>query len=233
MPGSAATGNVIVHSDAAGKLTLRDETGKVIGQRSADIYVSQFAPTAWGQGPARDKILAATQDFVYVLSMDGTTIAKLPAPDVVEKAAPSVQGVPVRFTGGSPYYALIVRHEQGDRWTQLHVYDSANKIIYDERLPGDCAALAAQKNQDKTEDLLLGCDTSVVKYSSAGGASVSGTVRELSKPDCHSPPELSRATDRAEDHRPMTSSRKPSLTPGVRNQECELKQFTLAIFWNQ
>jgi hypothetical protein len=168
MPRSGASGNVIVHSNAAGKLTVRDENGNLLCVCDAEIYMSEFSPTTWGKSSLQDKILAATNQSLYVLSMDGKTLARLPAPEVVDQAGPKVKGLPVRLTSGAPYYAAIVRHELWTR-TQLYVYDDANRMIYDEVLDGDCGTLAPLKKQDGTEDLLLGCDNSVMKYSLAGG----------------------------------------------------------------
>ena len=169
MPRSDDSGSVIVHSNAPGKLTVRDEYGNVMGLYDAEIYLSEFSPTAWGQSALRDKILAATNQSIYVLSTDGKTLAKLPAPEVLDDAGPKVAGVPVRFTSGDPYYAAIVRHQQWKR-TQLYVYDGANKMVYDEVLDQDCAALAPLRKQDGTEHLLMGCDDSVMEYSLSGQA---------------------------------------------------------------
>ena len=84
----------------------------MLGLYDGEIYLSEFSQTAWGQSSLQDKLLAATNQSIYVLSMDGKTLAKLPAPEVLDDAGPKAAGLPVRLTNGYHYYAAIVRHQQ-------------------------------------------------------------------------------------------------------------------------
>ena len=71
----------ILHSNAQGQLTIRNGNGDVIARVAYPrIYLGRFSLTAWGTNPIRDKLLDSHQDWIYVLGMDGTTIARLPAP---------------------------------------------------------------------------------------------------------------------------------------------------------
>src|SRR5205085_3127694 len=72
--------SVIVHSNAEGQLTARDETGKVLGRYKPEIYLDWFRLTAWGDNPRVNKLVAARDDHIHGLSMAGETLARLPAP---------------------------------------------------------------------------------------------------------------------------------------------------------
>jgi len=156
-------GNVIVHSDAAGQLTLRDEDGNVLSRTSPEIYLAHFSLTSWHDNLQRNKLIAAEEGALYVLSMNGQTVAKLPAPESKTGTA-EAKGTPVHFAKGMPFYAGIVRHRQWDR-TLLYIYDSQNRIVYDEVIDHDCGALQTVTEAKDVESLLLGCDGTVMKYS--------------------------------------------------------------------
>lgn len=158
----AGSGNVILHSNARGQLTVRDSTGNVLGRYTPEIYLAHFAITAWGDDPHVNKLVAADQGFVYVLTMEGKNVARLPAPDSARMAQP--KGTPVRFSKGTPYFAALLRHFLWKR-SLLYIYDGQNQLLYDEILDHDCDALRAVPGENGTEDLLLGCDGVVWKYS--------------------------------------------------------------------
>ena len=154
-------GDVILHSNARGQLTIRDSTGKVVGRYSPEIYLANFAVTAWSDAPSRNKLVAADSGFIYVLTMEGKTIARLPAPASGMMAQP--KGTPVRFSSGT-YFASLLRHFLWKR-SLLYIYDGHNQLLYNEILDHDCDALRAVPGNPGTETLLLGCDGTVWKYS--------------------------------------------------------------------
>jgi hypothetical protein len=160
----ARSGNVILHSNARGQLTIRDSTGNVLGRYSPEIYLSHFALTAWGDDPSRNKLVAVDKGFIYVLTMEGKTVARLPAPATASMAQP--KGTPVRFAKGTPYFASLLRHFLWNR-SLLYFYDGQNQLVYDEILDHDCDALLAVPGDPGAENLLLGCDGTVWKYSPA------------------------------------------------------------------
>lgn len=156
------SGNVIVQSNAAGELTLRDESGNVISRTSPEVYLSDFSLTSWHDNQ-RNKMIAAKEGTFYILSMNGKTVAQLPAPESKTDTA-EAKGTPVHFAEGAPFYAGIVRYKQWAR-TLLYIYDNQNHIVYDEVIDHECGALQTIVEPNGSESLLLGCDGAVVKYS--------------------------------------------------------------------
>jgi hypothetical protein len=159
--------NVILHSNAGGELTIRDANGNVLARYTPEIYLAHFALTAWGDSPHVNKLVAAQEDHIYVLTMDGKTVARLPAPGNVGIADPS--GTTVHFFGKTPYYAGLLRHRSWSR-SLLYIYDEQNRLVYQEVLNQDCASLHAAPRKNGSEDLLVGCDGDVWKYSPRTGS---------------------------------------------------------------
>jgi hypothetical protein len=160
----AKSDNVILHSNAGGQLTVRDSTGNVLARYSPEIYLSHFALTAWGDDPYLNKLVAADKGFIYVLTIEGKTFARLPAPASASMAQP--KGTPVRFAKGTPYFASLLRHVLWKR-SLLYFYDGQNQLVYDEIIEHDCDALRAVPGDGGAENLLLGCDGTAWKYSHA------------------------------------------------------------------
>lgn len=156
------SGSVILHSNARGQLTLRDASGNILARYTPEIYLAHFSLSPWKNDPHPNKLVAAEEVSVYVLGMDGKTLARLPAPGNAGIAEP--KGTPVQFTQGGPDYAVLLRHSLWSR-SLLYVYDAEDNLIYNEILDRDCAALRPVPAQGGAEDLLLGCDGFVEKYS--------------------------------------------------------------------
>jgi hypothetical protein len=154
--------NVILHSNGYGQLTVRSAAGDVLARYTPEIDLFHFSLTAWTDDPHLNKLIAADQGSVYLLTMEGKTVARLPAPGATRYG--EAKGTPVHFSEGTPYYASLVRHEPWAR-SILYIYDERNRLVYDEILDHDCAALYAAPGQNDTQDLLLGCDDNVWKYS--------------------------------------------------------------------
>lgn len=93
--------------------------------------------------------------------MQGKTIVRLLAPGNASIADP--KGTSVHFLG-APDYASLLRHSWWGR-SLLYIYDSQNQLVYDEIFDHDCDALRAVPGKKGREDLLLGCEGTVWKYS--------------------------------------------------------------------
>jgi hypothetical protein len=160
--GDGGSGNVILHSNARGQLTARDASGKVIARYTPALYLASFSLSSWGNAPEINKLVAADESFIYVLTTHGETLARLPAPGNAGISDP--RATPVHFSTEAPYFAALLRHSI---WTRslLYIYDAQNQLVYDEVLDHDCDALGAIPTADHSEDLLLGCDGLVWKYS--------------------------------------------------------------------
>ena len=149
---------VIVHSNARGQLTLRDASGNVLSRYKPEVYLAQFALTAWDDDPNRNKLIAPATNFVYILAMDGTTVARLSAPFTA--GTDTVKGTTVRFAGKPPYYAALVPHKLWQR-SVLYIYNERALPIYGEVLDHNCSSLQAVASENGSEELLLGCDGAV------------------------------------------------------------------------
>jgi hypothetical protein len=156
-------GNVIVHSNVAGKITLRDATGTVLGRYQPEIYLGDFSLTAWKDDPLQDKLIAAKRGYFYVFALDGKTVARLSAAEVVTDTA-GAKGVPIHLSKDGSYYAALVRYPLWDR-SVLYIYDEQDRPVYSEIFAQNCAALSSIKGPNSNDDLLLGCDGMVWKYS--------------------------------------------------------------------
>lgn len=160
---SPSSQSVILHSNARGEITQRDQWGKVLARYRPEVYLAHFSRTAWGEDPSRNKLIASDGDSTYVLTTTGKTLAKLPASDAVAVQA-QASGTPVQLEKGKVYYASLLRYELWDR-SVLYVYSPANKLVYEEINDQDCGALYALPREHGAEDLILGCDGHLRKYS--------------------------------------------------------------------
>ena len=158
-------GNVIVHSNAGGGLTLRDASGKVLSQSKPETYVADFSLTAWGTERKANKLLVKGPDTFYILSLDGKTIAHLAAPVAAGWDA-TPKATPVQFRAGKPHYAALARYPMWDR-SNLYIYDEQNQLVYNEVIGENCGAVSALHGKKGSEDLLLGCNGNVWRYTLA------------------------------------------------------------------
>jgi hypothetical protein len=158
----SGTGAMILHSNARGQLISRDGAGNVVRQDKPEIYVSHFALTAWDDHPTRNDLITPGDGSLYILTMHAQTLAKLSAPGTA--GVDEVEGTSVRLSALAMSYAALVRHSMWKR-SVLYIYDKQQRLIYQEVLDHDCGALFARANSSGNEDLLLGCDGSVWKYS--------------------------------------------------------------------
>lgn len=162
------SGNVILHSNAKGQLTMRDANGNVLGRYDPEIYLAKFAMTTWGDDPDRKKLVASAKGSIYVLSTDGKTVARLPAPGSCKQhgctGMADPKGTRVRFSARAPYFAGLLRYFL---WTRslLYIYDSGNQLVYHEILDHNCDALHATPDENGVENLFVGCEGTVLKYS--------------------------------------------------------------------
>ena len=156
------SGNVILHSNARGQLTIRDATGNILAHHTPEIYLANFSLSKWKNDPHLNKLVAAEESTAYILTMDGKTLARLSAPGNTGLADP--KGTPVHFSGDVPDYVVLLHHVL---WTRslLYIYDPNDQLLYSEILDHDCGALRAAPGQSGAENLLLGCDGALVKYS--------------------------------------------------------------------
>jgi hypothetical protein len=153
---------LIVHSNAKGELTIRNGSGDVIARHPFESYLSKFSLTAWGADQRRDKIITSDSNFVHLVGIDGETIARLPA-RIHGNGDAETFGTPFRVSNGASYYVSLQRYEL---WTRsvLRLYDDHKQPVYEEVFADNCGALHTMAGNNGSENILLGCDGKVLKY---------------------------------------------------------------------
>jgi len=153
----------ILHSNARGEITIRDASGNILEHHPAEVYMAHFSLTAWGNEPSRNKLLMPGEGSVFVVDMKGKTRARLPAPDS-ESIQARGKGAPVRLKAGALFYASILRYELWGK-SVLYVHDPSGQLVYEEVMNQDCGDVRSVPGRHGTEDLLVGCNNNLRKYS--------------------------------------------------------------------
>jgi len=149
----------IIHSNAAGLLTLRDGTGKVIRRIAVESYLSQFSLTRWPEPQLG--LLQVGDGHTNVLDFDGRVRLRLDSPETTRLCR--VRGATAQL-GGSPHLVVTASQSNWDR-AQLFVFSQEGALRYREVLPAECAAVAAP-DQDA---ILSGCGPRLVRYTERRG----------------------------------------------------------------
>lgn len=149
----------IVHSNAAGQLTVRDASGRVV--RRVDppgSYFSDFSLVRWPRSaPLRP--LHARDGSLWIMDYTGATSAQLAAPGV--EGLGDTRAVPIRIAKND-YLAALVEFSLWDR-SVVFLFDAAGAPVYREVMAGGCRALAALP-AESGEDLLVGCGSRIWRY---------------------------------------------------------------------
>jgi hypothetical protein len=152
----------IVHSNAAGQITIRDVNGQVLKRVQTEGYFSEFSLVQWP--PPRIGLLHAGDGLTRIANFDGSVRVRLGTPDT------SFLGdahAAVAHFGGSDYLVLAVSESHWDR-TQLFVFDEGGVLRYREVVSAPRVAVAAPD----PDTFLLGCGGRVLRYSARSGPQV-------------------------------------------------------------
>ena len=156
----------IVHSNAAGTLTVRDARGSVISRKTTAAYLSHFSLCKWPGRSGRPAVLSTSQNHLLVSDFGGRTMAQLRAPGCDEIRG-DAWGAYVKLKPRQPdYFAAIVEFENWNR-SMLCVYDWHSRLVYQEILPENCAAIEALPVETDREALLVGGKGKIWKYVAA------------------------------------------------------------------
>ena len=159
-----SNGNLeIVHSNAGGKITVRDTKGKIIRRSKPAPYFSDFSLTTWPTKNSKIYALLAEDDTIWVFDFDGKTIAQYNAP--LSGSLGHARGVPIKFSSVKPeFFAVVVEYSNWEK-SLLYIYGQDNSLVYQEILPEACASIASISidSTDK-ETLIVGCNGKVWKY---------------------------------------------------------------------
>lgn len=153
----------IVHSNAAGQITIRDAKGNVISSAKPSEYFSSFCLCRW---PAKGRQWLAVQGGngrVYVIDLNGKTVSTLSAPYSDRFADP--RSATVRLDKGKPeYLAVLLCNDKWDRLLLL-LYDSTDALVYEECIEGSYGTVAASApDKSGVQTLLVGSRGCVVQY---------------------------------------------------------------------
>jgi FG-GAP repeat len=147
----------IVHSNAAGEVTVRDASGKVLRRSATEGYLSQFSLVQWP--PAQVSLLHAGDGMTRVVGFDGQVRRPFRTPDTT--FLDDARGATVRLNEAN-HLVLIVIQSSWER-TQLFVFDEVGTPRYREVLAGTCSALGVRR----PDEFLLGCNGRVYRYAKA------------------------------------------------------------------
>lgn len=154
----------IVHSNAAGMLTVRNAAGKITMQNKAPSYFSHFSICHWPTHASNQYALQSDKDAIWVIDFTGNSVARLDAPNCGKLG--SAKGLPISFKKGkSEYFAVLASFEHWQA-SVLYIYDSSKKVIYEEIMPGLFSSIASlPATGSHPGSLLVGGDNKILKYS--------------------------------------------------------------------
>jgi hypothetical protein len=153
----------IVHSNASGRMTVRDADGEILRRTRLGPYFSKFSLCKWPSKKGRLYALLSEENVIWLFDFDGKAAARLPAPRCGRLG--HARGTSVKIKTGQPeYLAVIVEFRHWNR-AILYVYDSKKRLVYQEILPEVCASIAAiSGNNTRAETLLVGGSGRVWEY---------------------------------------------------------------------
>jgi hypothetical protein len=151
----------VVHSNAAGQITVRDDTGKVQSAKSPAEYFSNFSLSHWpGRSDSQHALLAGS-GTIWLFGFDGSTAAKLSAPKCNDLW--DAYGVPVKLRSNAKAYFAVIVDSARDGGSVLYLYDPRESLVYQEILPsGSC--VAAIPGRAGTDRLFVGGNGIVWSY---------------------------------------------------------------------
>jgi hypothetical protein len=149
----------IVHSNAAGQLTIRDASGKVVRRRKPEGYLGDFSVVEWP--PRQVGLLFTDEGFTGIVDFEAKRRVRLDTPDT--DSLGEAHGIGVRI-GGGDYLVLAVSVSFWER-TQLFVFDQTNALRYREVVSEGRLALGAAE----PDGFLLGSGSRVLRYAAKPG----------------------------------------------------------------
>jgi len=143
----------LVHSNAMGRVTIRDTNGNVVSQNSMPSYFNNFSVAHWPTPTSADLILVQAGGGYQLINATGVVVKTLTSTNPVFKAfgplgnmgLGNARGVPFRLKGQPGYcFAVVYTSEIGLTNSGIvSIFDASGKLIYEEVLPEMCSAVAA------------------------------------------------------------------------------------------
>jgi|GEM_PF-1082837 len=153
----------IVHSNAAGQITIRGKEGNIISRNKPLPYFSDFSLVKWPSKRDKEYVLFSENDIIWLLDFNGKDIAKFDAPKCGNLG--HARGVPIKIKSDQPeYFAVVVEFRHWER-SILYIYNTSKVLVYQEILPDACSAITAIPiEKPDVETLLVGCKGKVLQY---------------------------------------------------------------------
>jgi hypothetical protein len=155
----------IVHSNASGKMIIRNRDGDMQNEIKLFLYFNWFSLIQWPipGGTKKCLLISADKKIQIIDPSDGKKIRLFDAPDAPDNFG---LGVWVDFQGSkNPYFAVIVAVRATWRRALLYIYSPQGDLLYQEILPTYNPALASLKiSDDKKEALLVGGNGVIWEY---------------------------------------------------------------------
>jgi hypothetical protein len=161
----------IVHSNAGGKITVRDASGNVISKSAvgAGVYFSDFSLCTWPTKKDVERLLVSSKGAIWLLDFGGGMVKKFDAPDCPDLS--HARGALVTLRSGHPEYLAVLVDVKNSRQSLFYVYNSEGKLVYHEILPEPSASIAAiAADKSGAESILVGGEGHVTRYSTSAAA---------------------------------------------------------------
>ncbi|HUE15569.1 MAG TPA: VCBS repeat-containing protein [Planctomycetaceae bacterium] len=155
----------IVHTNSGGELTIRDQNGTVIHRFKTEIYCSDFSLCVWPTQKSSPKLLAMGNGRVCVLDFMGGIAGRYQIPPSARSAG--TRGTLVRLRKGEQEFLAVVMVSGNPLWrtSVLYLFNADRELVYQEEIPGKCAAIMALPDGNSgLDELLVGGANTVWKY---------------------------------------------------------------------
>lgn len=152
----------IIHSNAGGVITVRDESGSIVSKSKAPFYFDNFSLCEYPKHSGKQFLVSATDGYLWLLRTDGSVEKKLIAP--IDERFNLARTIPISFGGNHvDCLATVVSWRLWKR-SVLYVYSSAGELVYQETFPDEHPSLAALTGSGASETLLVGGRNKVMRY---------------------------------------------------------------------
>lgn len=151
----------IVHSNARGDITVRDNQGKIISKQNPEPYFSHFSLIRWPNESSPERLLLAGQNKIWIFDDKANTLAEFNAPysgDLGE-----AKGVLFKINKQN-LLATVVDYKNWHR-SILYVHNLSGQLVYQEILSESCQSIAFLSiGNNATSSLVLGCEGKIIEY---------------------------------------------------------------------
>ena len=166
----------IVHTNASGQFTIRDQNGTVIRRFASELYCADFSLCVWPTQKSSPKLLVADEGRLCMVDFAGGITGRYQLPP--SKRQSGARGALVRLKKDEQEYLAAVMVGGHPLWASsvLCLFNPERQLVYREEIPGKCdSIIAVPEGSSGLDELLVGGTNTVWKYTAANyGASPSG-----------------------------------------------------------